>query len=65
MKQKWGLNINNVLRPTPGDPWGVEQHHWNSGAEENQQQKSSSPNQLKKQTLFNDQFDTLELKYFF
>ena len=26
-----------MLRPTPGDPWGVEQHHWNTGAEENQQ----------------------------
>ena len=25
-----------MLRPTPGDPWGVEQHHWNTGAEENQ-----------------------------
>ena len=25
MKQRWGLN-RNVLRPTPGDPWGVEQH---------------------------------------
>ena len=24
-------------RPTPGDPWGVEQHHWNTGAKENQQ----------------------------
>ena len=45
-----------MLRPTPGDPWGVEQHHWNTGAEENQQlnpvgpsnrQKSSGPNQLK------------------
>ena len=43
-----------MLRPTPGDPWGVEQHHWNTGAEENQQlnpggpsnrQKSSGPNQ--------------------
>ena len=22
-----------MLRPTPGDPWGVEQHHWNTGAE--------------------------------
>ena len=21
-----------MLRPTPGDPWGVEQHHWNTGA---------------------------------
>ena len=28
MKQRWGLDRNNVLRPTPGDPWGVEQHHW-------------------------------------
>ena len=28
MKQRWGLD-KNVLRPTPGDPWGVEQHHWN------------------------------------
>ena len=46
----------HVLRPTPGDPWDVEQHHWNTGAEENQQlnpggpsnrQKSSGPNQLK------------------
>ena len=36
MKQRWGLD-RNVLRPTPGDPWGVEQHHWNTGAEENQQ----------------------------
>ena len=45
-----------MLRPTPGDPWGVEQHHWYTGAEENQQlnpggtsnrQKSSGPNQLK------------------
>ena len=35
-KQRWGLD-RNVLRPTPGDPWGVEQHHWNTGAEENQQ----------------------------
>ena len=55
MKQRWGLD-RNVLRPTPGDPWGVEQHHWNTGAEENQQlnpggpsnrQKSSGPNQPK------------------
>ena len=55
MKQRWGLD-RNVLRPTPGDPWGVEQHHWNTGAKENQQmnpggpsnrQKSSGPNQLK------------------
>ena len=24
MKQRWGLD-RNVLQPTPGDPWGVEQ----------------------------------------
>ena len=29
-----------MLRPTPGDPRGVEQHHWNTGAEENQQLNS-------------------------
>ena len=32
-----GWTNTNVLRPTPGDPWGVEQHHWNTGAKENQQ----------------------------
>ena len=56
MKQRLGLDRNNVLRPTPGDPWGVEQHHWNIGAKGNQQlnpdgprikQKSSGPKQLK------------------
>ena len=26
-----------MLRPTPGDPSGVEEHHWDTGAEENQQ----------------------------
>ena len=36
IKQRWGLD-RNVLRPTPEDPWGVEQHHWNTVAEENQQ----------------------------
>ena len=44
------------MRPTPGDPRGAEQHHWNTGANENQQlipggpsnrQKTSGPNQLK------------------
>ena len=37
MKQRWGLERNNLLRPTPGDPLDVEQHHWNTGAKENQQ----------------------------
>ena len=55
MKQRWRLD-RNVLRLTPGYPWGVEQHHWNTGAKENQQlspsgpsngQQSSGPNQLK------------------
>ena len=44
MKQRWGLD-RNVLRPTPGDPWGVEQHHWNTGAEENQQLNPGGPDQ--------------------
>ena len=56
MKQRWGLDRNNVLWPTPVDPLGVEQHHWNTGAKEHKQlnpggqsnrQKSSGPNQLK------------------
>ena len=55
MKQRLGLD-RNVLLPTPGDPRGAEQHHWNTGAKENQllnpggpsnRQKSSGPNQLK------------------
>ena len=45
-----------MLRPTPGDSWGVQQHHWDTGAKQNQQmnpggpsnrQKSSDPNQPK------------------
>ena len=32
-----------MLRPTPGDPWGVEQYHWNTGAEENQQLNPGGP----------------------
>ena len=56
MKQRRGLDRNNVVLTIPGDPWGVEQHHWNTGAKENQQlnpgepsnrQKISDPNQLK------------------
>ena len=52
MKQRWGLN-RNVLRPTPGDPLGVEQHHWNTGAEENQQLNPAGPsNRQKRQPFF-------------
>ena len=29
LKQRWGLD-RNVLRPIPGDPWGVEQHLWSN-----------------------------------
>ena len=36
------------LRPTPGDPWGVEQHHWNTGAEENQQLNPGGPSNRQK-----------------
>ena len=32
MRKRGGLDRNNVLRPTPGDPWGVEQHNWNTEA---------------------------------
>ena len=42
MKQRWGLD-RNVLRPTPGDPWGAEKHHWNTGAKENQQLNAGGP----------------------
>ena len=60
VKLRWGLDKNNMLRPTPGNTWGVEQHHWNTGAKEIQQlnpggpnnkQKSSGPNQLKQIAL--------------
>ena len=37
-----------MLRPTPGDPWGVEQHHWNIGAKENQQLNPGGPSSLRK-----------------
>ena len=43
MKQRRGLDRNNVLIATPVDPWGVEQHHWNTGAKENQQLNSDGP----------------------
>ena len=39
-----------VLRPTPGDPWGVEQHHWNTGTNENQQLNPSGPSNRLKNT---------------
>ena len=32
-----------MLRPTPGDPRGAEQHHWNTGAKENQQLNPGGP----------------------
>ena len=47
MKQRWGLD-RNVLRPTPGDPRGAEQHHWNSGAKENQQLNPGGPSNRQK-----------------
>ena len=30
-------------RQKRGDPWGVEQHHWNTGAEENQELNPGGP----------------------
>ena len=47
MKQRWGLD-RNVLQPTPGDPRGAEQHHWNTGAKENQQLNSGGPSNRQK-----------------
>ena len=40
-----------MLRPTPGDPWGVEQHHWNTGAKENQQLNPGGPSNRQKKLL--------------
>ena len=42
MKQRWGLD-RNVLRPAPG-----EQHHWNTGAKENQQLNPDGPSNRQK-----------------
>ena len=47
IKQRWGLD-RNVLRPTPGDPRGAEQHHWNTGAKENQQLNPGGPSNRQK-----------------
>ena len=60
MKQRWGLD-RNVLRPTPGDPWGVEQHHWNTGAEENQQLNPGGPSYRQK-TYYKANNFTLDYK---
>ena len=38
-----------MLRPTPGDPWGVEQHHWNTG-----QKKTNSGTPVPCNTLFSE-----------
>ena len=40
-----------MLRPTRGDPWGVEQHHWNTGAKENQQLNPGGPSNRQKSSL--------------
>ena len=36
-----------MLRPTPEDPWGVEQDLWNTGAKENQQLNPGGPSKAK------------------
>ena len=41
MKQRWGLDRNNVLQSTPGDPWSVEQHHWNTGEKKKKKKKKN------------------------
>ena len=48
MKRRRGLNRNKVLRPTPGDRRGVEQHHWNTRAKENQQLNPGRPSNRQK-----------------
>ena len=37
-----------MLRPTLGDPWGVEQHHWNTGAKENKELNPGGPSNRQK-----------------
>ena len=37
-----------MLRPTPGDPRGAEQHHWITGAKENQQLNPGGPSNRQK-----------------
>ena len=32
-----------LVGPTPGDPWDVEQHRWNTGAKENQRSNPGGP----------------------
>ena len=43
-----------MLRPTPGDPWGVEQHHWNTGAAENQQLNPGGPSNRQKESAYTE-----------
>ena len=43
-----------MLRPTPGDPRGAEQHHWNTGAKENQQAKKVTDDRLLSALLIPD-----------
>ena len=40
VKQRCGLD-RNVLRPTPREPRGAEQHHWNTGAKKKKKKKNS------------------------
>ena len=37
-----------MLRLTPGDPRGAVQHHWNTGAKENQQLNPGGPSNRQK-----------------
>ena len=60
LKQKWGRD-RNVLRPTLGDPWGIEQHHWNTGANENQQLNPGGPTFCKNITFW---FDMANFSHF-
>ena len=41
-----------MLRPIPGDPWGVEQHHCNTGAKANQQLNPGEPSNRQNLKVF-------------
>ena len=53
MKQRWGLDRKNVLRQTPGDHWGANQHHWNTGEKKKKKKKKKTEKkqQKKKKTV--------------
>ena len=53
-----------MLRPTPGDPWVVEQHHWNTGAKENQTLNPGRPSNRQKKLRSHNVDDKIWRKSF-